>query len=72
VLIGTQGNRRGMRAAPATATIVDLAKAAAYLAEIQHPDLIVLVQKVGNAAAKSRTQMPGVVMSWDEAKQGAA
>lgn len=62
---GTEGNRRSASAGPATATITDLRKAAAYYADQQHPDLIALVQKLANKAAKARAAVPGVRMSWE-------
>lgn len=60
---GTEGNRRSSRDAPATATITDLKAAAIYYAEQQHPDLIKLIQKLADKAAKARATVPGVSMS---------
>lgn len=62
VMVGTgaAGNRRSVKTEPAKgAVIVDLGKAAAYLAEQKHPDLIALVQKLADKAAKSSMPMPG-------------
>ena len=69
---GTVGNRRSLREPPATAVITDLAAAAAYYAAQQHPDLIALIQKLADKAAKAKAEVPGCVMSWQQqpSKQG--
>jgi hypothetical protein len=66
-MIGTTGNRRGAQSGPRTATITDLKALVLHLAEQRHPDLIESVQKIANAAARSRarTTLPGVRMSWE-------
>lgn len=68
IMLGTTGNRRSAKAAPATATIVDLKAAAAFYAEQKHPDLIALVQKLADKACKARSSIPGVAMSWQQAE----
>lgn len=67
VMIGTGGTRRGVREEPHTATITDLKALAAYYAGVNHPQLVELLQKLANNAARSsaRTALPGVVMSWE-------
>ena len=69
ILVGTTGNRRGAGSAAATATIVDLAAAAEHLAIIEHPELIALVQKCADRAAKAKAPMPGIRMSFEAAAQ---
>ncbi len=69
VMIGTKKDgerRRSVKAPPATATIIDLAAAAAYLVKIQHPELTALVRKVGNRQAANKALMPGMRMSWEQ------
>lgn len=68
VLIGTSGRRRGATSAPATATITDLAAAAAYYAEQRDPDLIELIQRLANRAARAKARIPGCRMSWESAQ----
>lgn len=68
IMLGTTGNRRSAKAAPATAAIVDLKAAAAFYAEQRHPDLIALIQKLGDKAAKARSSVPGIAMSWEKAE----
>ena len=65
ILVGTTGNRRGTGSATPTAVIVDLSAAAAFLASTQHPDLVALIQKCADRAAKAKATMPGVRMSWE-------
>ena len=60
---GTEGNRRSTREAPATAVITDLKAAAIYYADQQHPDLIKLIQKLADKAAKARATVPGISMN---------
>jgi hypothetical protein len=69
ILVGTTGNRRGAGSAAATATIVDLAAAAEHLAIIEHSELIALVQKCADRAAKAKASMPGIRMSWEPGAQ---
>lgn len=71
VMLGTDGPRRGVRAEPDKATIVNLAQAAAYYAEQQHPDLVALIQKLADKAAKAKAKVPGTVMSWERMKESA-
>ena len=66
ILMGTTGTRRSARAEKATATIINLKAAAEYYAAQQHPDLIKLIQKLADAAAKSRATVPGIQMSWQK------
>lgn len=57
---GAAGNRRSVKTEPGkVAVIVDLAKAAAFLVEQKHPDLIALVQKLADKGAKANMPMPG-------------
>lgn len=70
IMLGTTGNRRSAKATPATAAIVDLKAAAAFYAEQKHPDMIALIQKLADKAAKARSSVPGIAMSWE--KQEAA
>lgn len=72
ILIGTQGNRRSVATAKATATIVDLKAAASYYADQKHPDLVKLVQKLADKAASSRASVPGVRMSWENTSEEVA
>lgn len=65
VLIGTGERRRGARAEVSTATITDLAAAAAYYAGVKHPELVALIQKLANQAARAKATVPGCVMSWE-------
>jgi len=67
VMIGTGSTRRGAQSAQHTATINDPAKLAAHLVAQRHPDLMECLQKIANAAARSRarTTLPGVTMSWE-------
>ena len=67
VMIGTGPTRRGAQSAQHTATITDAAKLAAHLVAQRHPDLMECLQKIANAAARSRarTTLPGVTMSWE-------
>ncbi len=69
VMIGTQGARRSVKEAAPTAMITDLAKAAAYLASIQDQDLIKLIQKRADAAAKAKTAFPGCTLSYQQAAE---
>lgn len=69
VLIGTQGNRRSAAAPKETAMIVDLSAAAAYYAGQNHPDLVALIQKLADKAAKSRASVPGIRMSWQTSEE---
>ena len=71
VLIGTSGTRRGATAAPATATITDLKAAALYYATQQNPELIELIQKLANRAAKAKATIPGCTMSWERSSSAA-
>lgn len=64
VMIGTTGNRRSAKSGPATATIIDLKAAAAYFAGQNHPDMVALIQKLADKAAKARAEVPGIRMSW--------
>lgn len=66
-LVGTGARRSGLREPLATATIVDLSAAAAYYAQTRHPELVALVQRLANAAARSkaRVAVPGCRMSWE-------
>lgn len=66
VMIGTTGNRRSAKTGPATATITDLKVAAAYFAGQNHPDMVALIQKLADKAAKARAEVPGVRMSWQQ------
>lgn len=61
---GTVAPRRSLREAPATAVITDLGAAAAYYAAQRHPDLIALIQKLADKAAKAKAEVPGCMMSW--------
>jgi hypothetical protein len=74
VMIGTGAQRRGFREERPTATITDLKAAAAYYADIKHPDLVALIQTLANAAARSKARMPvpGCRMSWEGAAGKAA
>lgn len=63
VMVGTVGARRSVRAAPKTAVITDLAAAAKHLAGLMDKDLIALVQKRADAAAKAGVAFPGCVLS---------
>lgn len=69
VMIGSQGSRRSVKEAPATAVITDLAKAALHLASLKDSDLIKLVQKRADAAAKAKVAFPGCVMSASQAAE---
>jgi hypothetical protein len=70
VMIGTAGARRSVKEAPATASITDLAKAVMHLVSVNDPELIKLVQKRADSAAKARSTFPGVFMSF-QAQQAA-
>lgn len=65
VMIGTGERRRGVRAEVATATIMDLGAATAYYVGIKHPELVVLIQKLANQAARAKATVPGCKMSWE-------
>lgn len=70
---GTQGKRRAAVDKPAeTATITDLKAAAIALAEINHPDLVALVQKIADRSIKARRPMPGIAFSWQTAAEKVA
>src|SRR5262249_28989846 len=66
-LVGTGARRSGVREPIATATILDLEAAAAHFAKMRHPDMVALIQKLANAAARSRARVtvPGCKMSWE-------
>lgn len=63
VMIGTVGSRRSVKAAPKSAIITDLVAAARHLAGLQDKDLVALVQKRADAAAKAGVAFPGCVLS---------
>lgn len=65
VLIGTGERRRGIREEPPSAVITDLAAAAAYYAGLREPELVALIQKLANRAAKAKATIPGCRMSWE-------
>jgi hypothetical protein len=69
IMIGTTGNRRSAKAGPATATIVNLEAAALFYARQKNPDLIKLVQKLADKAAKAGAAVDGVRMSFQEAAE---
>lgn len=70
---GTSGNRRSVKtAAPETATITDLVAAASFFAKQNHPELLVLIQKLADRAIKARAEIPGIQFSWQQAKTEAA
>jgi hypothetical protein len=68
VMIGTQGARRGAQKPTHTAVILDIEQAAAYYAAIKHPDLVELIQRLADAAARSKARLlvPGCRMSWEK------
>lgn len=72
IMLGTTGNRRSAKEAPATAVITDLKAAAAFYAGQSHPEMIKLIQKLADAAAKSRSEVPGITMSWQTKTETAA
>ena len=59
VMVGTV-RQRSATAPARLATIVDLKAAALWLAEQEHPDLIIVIQKCADRAAKARSSMPGI------------
>lgn len=69
VMIGTVGARRSVREAPKTAIITDLAAAAKHLAAGRDAELIKLVQKAADKAAKAGVAFPGCVLSGAEAAE---
>jgi len=69
IMIGTTGNRRSAKTGPATATIVNLEAAAIFYARQKNPDLIKLVQKLADKAAKAGAAVDGVRMSFAEAAE---
>lgn len=70
VMIGTSGNRRGAQSERHTATITDAKALAVHLAEAKHPDLMECLQRIANAAARSKARqtLPGCRMSWENGK----
>jgi hypothetical protein len=72
-MIGTTGNRRGAQSAPHTATIDDPKALALHLIAQKHPDLMECLQRIANAAARSkaRTALPGCTMSWERGGKAA-
>lgn len=68
---GRGGKRTGVSVnkAPETATVIDLAAAAAYFAKQSHPDLVALIQKLSDRAIKSRVEIPGIRFSWQSNKE---
>lgn len=69
IMIGTTGNRRSAKDGPATATIVNLEAAALFYARQKNPDLIKLIQKLADKAAKAGAAVDGVRMSFQEAAE---
>lgn len=61
---GASGNRRAVKEPPATATVLDLMAAAQHFAKVEQPELVALIQKLADKAAKSRALIPGVRFSW--------
>lgn len=59
---GSEGNRRSTKEAQPVAVITNLKEAAIYYAEQQDPDLIKLIQKLADKAAKARAAVPGITM----------
>ncbi|WP_414461757.1 hypothetical protein [Hyphomicrobium sp. DY-1] len=59
---GTEGNRRSAKEPAPTAIITDLKAAALFYAEQNDPDLIKLIQKLADKAAKARATVPGITM----------
>lgn len=64
IMIGTTGNRRSAKEGPATATIVNLEAAARFYARQQNPDLVKLIQKLADKAAKAGAAVDGIRMSF--------
>lgn len=64
IMIGTTGNRRSAKTASGTPVIADIKAAALYYAEQQNPDLVALIQKLANKAAKANASVPGITMPW--------
>ena len=63
IMLGTSGRRRSAKAPveEGKAVIADLGAAAAFYARQQHPDLVVLIQKLADKAAKvGFVEIPGI------------
>lgn len=64
---GTVGNRRSARLdEPPTARVVDLAALLAHLASVQHPDAVKLGETFALRAVRSRTEMPGIKLFYQQ------
>jgi hypothetical protein len=66
-LYGTGPRRASAKAATPTAVIFDLEAVALHFVKTKNPDIIALLQRLANAAARSkaRTTIPGCRMSWE-------
>lgn len=69
VMVGTVGARRSVREVPKTAIITDLFAAAKHLAGLNDPELIKLVQKAADKAAKAGVPYPGCILSTAQAAE---
>lgn len=62
-MLGTVGRRRSATPVAQMATIADLRTAVIFLAEQEHPEIVAVVQKIADRAARARTSMPGIHIS---------
>jgi hypothetical protein len=72
VMVGTGARRTSGSREPATAVVTDFKALAVHCIDNNYTELIDLLQKIANRAARGKGKLPGVRMSWETKGEAAA